>query len=155
MSTVSQHECKFFTKPWRGFKRCTRCRQEYTTHGGDGKTWAQVMTIRHFAEKWLPAISGTVPEKMMTVQVAYPFEFNCYESWNVVYRVRFDFSDVTERNQRGLGTRTDVMNGWMSQWAETFNKIDAEAEAYYKQRTSRDYEIGDNAYAEMRRIIQS
>jgi hypothetical protein len=113
------------------------------------------MTIRHFAEKWLPAISGTDPEKMMTVQVAYPFEWNCYEAWKVVYRVRFDFSDVTERNQRGLGTRTDVMNGWMSQWAETFNKIDAEAEAYYKQRTSRDYEIGDNTYAEMRRIIQS
>ena len=47
------------------------------------------------------------------------------------------------------------MNGWRSKWQETFNQIDHEARAYYQSVTSKPYEIGDNTYEEMRRIIQS
>ena len=69
------------------------------------------MTLKQFADKWLPAISGTTPKDMMTVKVAFPFEWNCYESWNVVFRVRFDFTDVLARREHGQGTLTDIMNG--------------------------------------------
>jgi hypothetical protein len=113
------------------------------------------MSLRAFAWKWLPAVSGTDPQTMMTVKTAFPFEWNCYESWNVVWRVRFDFTDVLARTQHGLGTRVDVMNGWQSKWAEDFCRIDHEAEAYYTERTGRAYDIGDNAYAAMRQVIQS
>ena len=113
------------------------------------------MTLAHFADKWLPAISGTRPEKMMTVDVAYPFEWNCYESWNIVFRVRFDFTDVLGRTQRGLGTPVDIMNGWRSEYAEDFCRIDDQALKYYKERSGHDYGIGDNTYAEMRAFIQA
>jgi hypothetical protein len=113
------------------------------------------MSLAHFAEKWLPVISGTEPQDMMTIKVAYPFEWNCYETWKVVWRVRFDFSNVSERTRRGLGTLTDVMNGWQSKYHEDFCRIDHEALAYYSARTGHDYEIGDNTYREMRELIQS
>lgn len=87
----------------------------------------------------------------MTVQVAYPFEWNCYESWKIVYRVIFTFPTTDRR----LLTRVHVMNGWQSGWAEGWNRIDAEAEDYYHERTGRWYDIGDNAYGEMREFIQS
>lgn len=113
------------------------------------------MTLEQFANKWLPAISGTSPVDMLRVDVAFPFEWNCYESWNVVFRVRFDLGDVTKRREGGLGTRVDVMNGWQSKYHEDFSRIDFEAERYYAERTSRKYDIGDNAYEEMRRVIQA
>lgn len=111
------------------------------------------MDPRHFAEKWLPTISGTDPKTMMHVEVAYPFEWNSYESWNVVFRVTFRLP-IGERRPE-LATRVDIMNGWKSGWHEHFNRIDAEAEAYYTERTGRLYDIGDNTYREMREVIQS
>jgi len=122
----------------------------------DGKkVWKDSMTLQRFADKWLPAISGTRPEKLMTVDVAFPFEWNCYESWNVVYRVRFDFTDVMGRRSSGLGTPIDIMNGWRSEYAEDFCRIDEQAMKYFAERTGQPYQIGDNTYAEMRAIIQS
>lgn len=150
-----RHECKWW-KPssagHRGFRRCDYCGRRQTKQGGE---WADVMQVGHFADKWLPAISGTKPEKMMTVDVAFPFEWNTYESWNIVYRVRFDFNEITSRRQSGLGTPVDIMNGWRSEWRETFNAIDRDAKAYFEERTGKPYQIGDNTYAQMRAFIQS
>lgn len=142
---------------WRGHRVCEFCgRRQFQVATVDGKkVWRDTMTLSAFANKWLPAISGTQPEKMMTVDVAFPFEWNCYESWNVVWRVRFDFTEVLTRTQRGLGTRVDVMNGWRSEYAEDFCRIDEQALKYYKERTERDYDIGDNTYGEMRAFIQA
>lgn len=89
---------------------------------------------------------------MLLVQVGFPFEWNCYESWNVVYRVTFRFPEGWVGRHP---TRVDIMNGWKSNWHEVFNRIDAEAEEYYTERTGRMYDIGDNTYAEMREIIQA
>jgi len=113
------------------------------------------MTLTQFAHRWLPAVSGTKPEDMLTVRVAFPFEWNCYESWNVVYRVWFQLPDVVARQQRGLGTPADVMNGWMSKYHEDFCRIDYEAEQYYLMRTGKPFRIGDNTYGAMRAVIQS
>lgn len=150
-----RHECKYW-KPsaagYRGFRRCDFCGRRQTKHAGE---WSDVMTLDRFCRDWVPAISGTKPERLITVDVAFPFEWNCYESWNLVYRVRFDFTDVLGRRQSGLGTRVDIMNGWRSEWRETFNAIDADAKAYYEERTGRALQIGDNTYDEMRRFIQS
>lgn len=117
--------------------------------------WRDRMGPDTFAEKWCPMVAGPDPEKMMTVEVALAFEWNSYESWDVVFRVRFDFEDVARRTKGGLGTRVDVMNGWRSNWHEDFCQIDAEAEAYYESRTQRPYKTGDNTYAEMRHFIQT
>lgn len=112
------------------------------------------MRAADFAEKWCPMVAGPDPETMMHVEVALAFEWNSYESWDTVLRVRFDFSDVARRAASGVSTRTDIMNGWRSAWHEDFCQIDAEAEAYYKSRTQRAYDIGDNTYPEMRHFIQ-
>lgn len=152
---AKRHECKWW-KPsaagHRGFRRCDYCGRRQTKHGGD---WADVMKLEHFAQNWLPAISGTSPKKMMDVEVAYPFEWNCYESWNIVFRVTFDFDDVLTRTERGLETPVDVMHRWQSPWRETFNAIDRDARLYFEEQTGRKMQIGDNTYAEMRRFIQS
>lgn len=107
------------------------------------------MSLDAFAHNWLPAVSGTNPQDMMTVAVAFPFEWNCYESWNIVFRVKFEFPEGM------LATRIDVMNGWESSYHEDFCRIDHEARKHYREATGRDYDIGDNSYEEMRRIIQS
>jgi hypothetical protein len=146
-----RHECKYW-KMGRTFRWCDFCGRRQVRIKGE---WQNVMQLKHFAENWLPAISGTDPQKMMTVDVAFPFEWNCYESWNIVQRVRFDFTDVLARRQSGLGTPVDVMNGWRSEWRETFNQIDADARAYYESRTGNSYRIGDNTYGAMRAVIQS
>jgi hypothetical protein len=154
--TKSPHVCKYW-QPHRGGHRgwrwCDWCgRRQVKVRRAEDLVWEVPMDPKGFAEKWLPAISGTDPKTMMFIQVAFPFEWNCYESWNVVYRVKFQFpSEMLGR----LPTRTDIMNGWQSGWHEVFNRIDAEAEAYYTERTGRVYDIGDNTYAEMREIIQS
>lgn len=155
MSTPTRKHEHRYDRPWRGQRRCewSSCRHhQYQVGPGE---WRDAMTLERFAWKWLPAISGTRPEDMMTVKVAFPFEWNCYESWQTVYRVRFDFTDVMGRTSQGLGTRVDVMNGWQSKYAENFCRIDHEADAYYQERTGRAYDIGDNAYGAMREIIQA
>lgn len=100
-------------------------------------------------------MSGTDPKDMLTIKVAFPFEWNCYESWNVVFRVWFQFPEIMARREQGLGTLTDVMNGWMSKYHQDFCRIDYEAEQYYLARTGKPYRIGDNTYAQMRAVIQS
>lgn len=117
--------------------------------------WRDRMRLSTFAEKWCPMVAGPEPEKMMVVEVAIAFEWNSYESWDTVFRVRFDFTGVTDRARAGIGTRTDVMNGWRSSWHEDFCEIDAEAEVYYKSRTGRAIDIGDNTYPQMRHFIQT
>lgn len=149
---ASRHTCKYFSQPWRGQRRCKFCNRQQFKVGGE---WRWSMTLQHFAQKWLPAISGTKPEDLMRVMVAFPFEFNSHESWDVAFRVWFQFHEVTDRTQRGLGTLTDVMNGWMSRYAVDFVQIDHEAEQYYLSRTGKPYRIGDNAYGAMREVIQS
>jgi hypothetical protein len=106
------------------------------------------MSLKQFADSWLPAVSGTNPQKLMVVEVAFPFEWNCYESWNVVQRVRFEFDESL------MDTRVGVMNGWESEWRETFNQIDRDARLIFEERAGDPYRIGDNTYEEMRRIIQ-
>ncbi len=147
-----RHQCKYW-KTHRGFRWCEFCGCRQIKIGSE---WQNVMTLKHFADRWLPAVSGTKPERMMTVDVAFPFEWNCYETWNIVQRVRFDFTDVLARRERGLGTPVDIMNGWRSEWRETFNQIDRDARAYFESRTGRPFrQWSDNTYAEMRAIIES
>jgi len=112
------------------------------------------MDLDMFANKWLPAASGTNPINLMRVDVAFPFEWNCYESWNVVWRVTFDFSGLYPSGPVST-TRTAVMNGWISKYQECFNCINAEAEDYYKEKIGAAYQIGDNTYEQMRQIIQA
>lgn len=138
-------------RPWRGKHRCEVCgKQQFSVNG----VWRDSMTLQAFAEKWCPKIAGPTPETMLRVEAGEAFEWNSYESWDEVVRVRFDFESVVRRQQVGQGTRIDVMNGWRSGWHEDFCEIDAEAEAYYKQRTGRDYQIGDDCYGPMRAFIQ-
>jgi len=117
--------------------------------------WRDSLTLEKFAQKWLPVASGTKPTDLMTVEVAYPFEWNCYESWNIVYKVRFHFPDIETRRAHGLGTNLDFLDGWESPYEENFCRIDYKLEQYFKEQMGRDYEIGDETYLEMRRIIQS
>lgn len=146
-----KHEHRW-SPPHRNHRHCKTCwRRQIKTRLG----WRDSMTVQQFANRWLPAISGPEPRKMMQVDVAFPFEFNSYESWDVVVRVRFDFTDVVGRRQAGLGTRTDVINGWRSEWREDFCQIDADLQAYYEERTGKPYEIGDNTHEQMRRMIQA
>lgn len=153
--TRSSHVCRYWQPTrggHRGWRWCNFCgRRQAIVARKDGRVWEDIHTLEWFAERWLPAISGTKPERMMNVQVAFPFEFNGYETWNVVYRVVFQFPTTEGR----LLTRIHVMNGWQSTWHQCWNRIDAEAEAYYLERTNRPYDIGDNTYAEMREVIQS
>lgn len=152
---AKRHECRYWDVH-RGQRHCKYCRKrQWQVKRGDVLKWEYEMTLPQFANHWLPAVSGTNPKDMMQVRVAFPFEWNCWESWNVVFRVRFDFTDVLGRRLRGLGTRVDIMNGWMSKYQECFNRIDAEAKEYYADRTGQPYQIGDNSYEEMRRIIQA
>jgi hypothetical protein len=141
------HKCERFHPQHRGQKRCRYCNKVW--YSVSRTEWRPAMTISQFGNKWLPAISGTNPTDMMRIDVAFPFEWNCYESWNVVYRVTFDGRDGL------LSTRTDVMKGWQSRYHEDLSRIDFEAEQEYAERTGRKYDIGDNTYDEMRRIIQS
>lgn len=145
-----QHEHRWGA-PHRGFRRCHVCNAQQTNQGGE---WALVMTAGQFANDWVPMVSGPNPRKLMQIDVAAPFEWNCYESWNIVYRVRFDFSEVSGFSPSQT-TRSMVMHGWESEWRETFNAIDKDARAYYEGRTGRPLRIGDNTYEEMRRVIQS
>jgi len=156
MSAHTQHRWEV----WRGQRYCkTRgCSARQFSMGRDVDNrfvWRDSMPLAQFCSRWLPAISGTQPEDLMTVKVAFPFEWNCYETWKTVYRVRFHFPNATERTERGLGTRLDVMNGWQSKYHEDFCRIDFDAEAYYRERTGRDLQIGDECYSEMRAVIQS
>lgn len=153
--TRSTHVCRYWQPSkagHRGRRWCDFCgRREIIVARPDGRVWEVPMTLEQFGFRWLPAISGTKPERLMNVQVAFPFEFNSYESWDVVYRAIFQFPGTEQR----LLTRTHVMNGWQSKWHDAWNRIDAEAEAYYLERTGRSYDIGDNTYAEMRAVIQA
>lgn len=144
---MSKHVCRHWDSH-RGQRYCKFCNKRQWQVGNE---WQNEMSLEHFANNWLPAISGTNPKKMMVVEVAFPFEWNCYESWNTVFRVRFEFPEHHER----LTTRAHVMDGWESRWQECFNRIDAEARTYYEEATGGKYDIGDNTYEEMRRIIQS
>jgi hypothetical protein len=114
------------------------------------------MTLAQFCGLWLPTISGTRLEDLMTVKVAYPFEWNCYESWNVVYRVRFHFGDVAARVAHGTGTPIDVMNGWQSKYHEDFCRIHHDAKTYFEERMGRPFnQFSDQTYAEMAAIIDA
>jgi hypothetical protein len=149
------HKCERFHPSHRGQKRCRYCNRVWYLM--PDKTWRPSMTISQFGNKWLPAISGTNPTDMMRIDVAFPFEWNCYESWNVVYRVTFDFSQIGAKLNPNLdlSTRIDVMDGWQSRYHEDLSRLDFEAEQEYAERTGRKYDIGDNTYDEMRRIIQA
>lgn len=149
------HRCERFEQPWRGRKRCRACGKPW--YSVSKNEWRPTMTLRAFADKWLPAISGTQPVNLMRVEVAFPFEWNCYESWNIVYRVTFDFSEMRGRinPELDLSTPVDSLDGWTSDYEEDFCRIDYDAEQEFERRAGRPYKIGDNAYAEMRRIIQS
>jgi hypothetical protein len=143
-----KHECKHWKeyRTRRGFRICRQCgRREFL----DGGKWRREMSLKHFSDKWLPAVSGTNPRTMMVIEVAFPFEWNCYESWNTVFKVKFDFSEAK------LQTRLGVMDGYQSDWHEDLNLLDYTLEKEYKERTGNDYQIGDNTYEEMRRVIQS
>lgn len=135
----------------RPTRYCRFCRKRQFRDGG---VWKDEITLTRFAEKWLPAVSGTTPKDMLFVDVAFPFEWNCYESWNVVMRVRFDFSSVLTHSPLST-TRTSILDGWESKYHEDLNGVDYELEQYYLKETGRNYQIGDNTYEEMRRIIQS
>jgi hypothetical protein len=150
MKRKSTHVCKhWFTH--RRWRRCDFCgRQEWQVVRDGEKVWEQQMTVTHFGNRWLPVISGTKPVKMMVVEVAMPFEFNSYESWDVVQRVRFEFPPYDER----LETPAHVLDGWQSNWHEVLNRVDAEAELEYEARTGHRFRVGDNLYAEMRRVVQ-
>lgn len=152
MSARQQHQHRW-DLPHRGHRWCKLCRQrQYQVAPGE---YRDSMTLDQFASKWLPVISGTRPVDMLTVKVAYPFEWNCYETWNVVWRVRFDFTELLGRHEGRLATPVDIMNGWQSKYHEDFCRIDFDAAAYYESRVGRPYDIGDNSYAEMRAIIQA
>lgn len=158
--TKSKHVCKkWFTH--RGQRRCNFCNKlEWkvsrlgSQEGMVKYVWEPEMHLHRFADKWLPAVSGTNPKDMMRIDVAFPFEWNCYESWNVVWRVTFDFSLVSSHTPFNT-TRTGIMDGWTSGYEECFNRIDAAAEKYYAEQTGAAYQIGDNTYEEMRRFIQA
>ena len=149
-----RHECRYwktFTTR-RPFRYCSFCgRRQFRDDG----IWRDEIKLKQFAEKWLPAISGTDPKTMMVVEVAYPFEWNTYENWNSVFRIRFDFGDVLARDANGLGSVVDVMNGWQSKWHEDLNLVDLEAGKFFAEKAGRPYAIGDNAYDAMRRFIQA
>lgn len=151
----STHECRYWQPSragHRGHRWCDFCgRRQVKVLRQGAQVWEDVRSLEWFAERWLPVISGTKPERLMRVDVAYPFEWNCYETWRVVYRVIFQFPG----DPGPLVTRTHIMNGWQSKYHECWNRIDAEAEDYYHERTGRWYDIGDNSYAEMRAIIQA
>ena len=119
-------------------------------HYGEGR-WEDEWHLRHFGSHWLPAISGTRPERFLKVDVAFPFEFNSYESWDTAFRVMFVLPNPDQR----LVTPAHVMNGWRSEWATVWNRVSAAAELEFERRTGRRYEIGDNCYGEMRAFIQS
>lgn len=137
---------------YRGHRRCKRC--ALVEHQVAPGNWQPSMSLQEFAQRWLPTVSGTNPRDMLRVDVAYPFEWNCYESWNIVFRITFDFGDVVNRTANGLGSRVDVMHGWQSKYQEDFCQIHYEAEQFYTNTTGRALSIGDNAYDGMRRIIQ-
>lgn len=148
-----KHECRYFDVfPRHHERRCTFCGRSQFNYGGK---WKAEITLAGFVTEWLPAVSGTKPEAMMTVRVAFPFEFRTYESWGLAFKVRFHFHDVAERNQAGVGTPADVMNGWQSDWCDSWNEVDYQARRYFAERMGREYQIGDNTYAEMRAVIQS
>lgn len=149
---MARHTCKYFTPAHRGSRRCKFCNRQQFRVGGK---WRWSMTLQQFAYRWLPAVSGTKPEDMLTVKVAFPFEWNCYETWNVVFRVWVQLPEVARRRQHGLGTPADILNGWMSKYAQDFCIIDYEAEQYFEKRTGKPFQIGDNTYGAMREIIQS
>lgn len=149
---MSRHTCKYFTPAHRNQRRCKYCNRKQWRVDGE---WRWSMTLDQFAHNWLPAVSGTNPQDMMRIKVAFPFEWNCYESWNVVFRVRFEFPDVMVRRNYGRPTPVDVMNGWMSKYAQDFVHVDAEARKYFLARTGKPYEIGDNTDPSMRAVIQS
>lgn len=109
------------------------------------------MTLPQFGFRWLPAVSGTTPERMLKVDVAFPFEFNSYESWDTCWRVTFALPAVRTE----LITPAHVMNGWRSSWHTCWVRIDAEAEAEFERRTGHPLEPGDTCYGAMRDFIQS
>lgn len=154
LHAVKRHACKY----WKTFTN----RRPYSRHCGFcgrwqyklGEEWRDDMTLQRFADKWLPAISGTEIKDMLTVDVAFPFEWRCYESWKIAFRVRFEFGDLQARRDAGRDTKADIMNGWCSKYAESFAEIDFEAEQFFCESTGADYQIGDNCYPAMRAIIQ-
>lgn len=86
-----RHECRYW-RPGpgghRGHRWCDYCgREEVLVNRGDGPAWERVMTAAQFGHKWATP-GGTTPEPCFTIEVAYPFEWNCYESFNVVFRRR-------------------------------------------------------------------
>jgi hypothetical protein len=148
-----RHTCGSFETFLRyGERRCRYCgRRQFNITG----EWQPEITMERFVESWLPAVSGTDPKTLMHVQVAFPFEFRCYESWGLAFKVTFRFDNVSDRVQAGLGTPVDVMNGWSSTWSGHWNSIDHQARSYFRMRTGREFMAGDNTYAEMRAVIQS
>lgn len=147
---MSQHVCRW--KTHRGCRWCSFCgKRQYTVAQG---VWRDSMSLGAFANKWLPAVSGPNPVDLLRVDVAFPFEWNSYESWNVVWQVRFTLGNVLNRTVAGLGTRVDVMDGWQSKYHEDFCRIDYDAEQFYLAQTNRPFGIGDNCYDSMRKIIQ-
>jgi hypothetical protein len=125
---MARHDCKYWRtfgvsrNGGRAWRYCGFCgRRQYLDNG----QWRDEISLKRFAEKWLP--TGHQLKAMMTIEVAYPFEFRCYESWNIAIRVRFHFKD--ERPD-------DVMSEWQSQWHEDLNAVDAEAEKFRAERAA-------------------
>lgn len=153
---MSKHVCKYWrtygptgNSP-RAFRICTLCNKRQYKDREFG--WRDEIKLERFINDWLPTRQHASDyNSLMTVEVAFPFEFRCYESWNMAIKVKFHLNSYGPRT----ATRIDCIDGWESPWCEDLNEVDALLRKFYQEQTGKTYEIGDNAYEEMRRIIQS
>lgn len=146
-----RHECKY----WKAnlthyYRRCDFCgRIQYNYQG----VWKDEIKLERFCKTWLPATQHSSDfSVLMQIDVAYPFEFNSYESWNTAFKVRFP--PLEHQKPVELTTAVDFMQGYETPWRENLNLLQIDLEQKFAQVTGRQYKIGDNLYLEMRNIVQ-
>src|SRR4030067_2420409 len=115
------------------------------------------MTFEGFCYKWLPANQHSGDFSiLMEFNVAYPFEYGCYESWGLALKVKILVKDLSTYTEiaKNIETPVDVLVGWEGNWCHSIEELDRELEKRFEQLYGRKYEIGDTCTLEMRRVVK-
>lgn len=93
------------------------------------------MTAGALFARWLPANQHASDSKTRAViEVTYPFEFRCYESWGVAMYLKF----VMPPSPEGLDTPADALSGHRFGPFQCFCEADKLVTEWFERATGED-----------------
>lgn len=108
-------------------------------------------TICSLFSSWLPANQHASDSRTRAVvEVTFPFEFRCYESWGIAFYIKFN----EPPSPAGLETSVDALSGHRFGPFGCFCEADKAIRAYFEASTGEKSGPGQNLYRQMREIVE-